>query len=1090
VLSSAAATVSLPPGAPRRPDAAMQLAELSIRRPVFATVLSLLIVLIGAVSFSRLSVREYPKIDEPVVTVSTSYAGASAEVIESQVTKPLEDSIAGIDGVDVLTSISRPERSQITVRFKLEKDADAAAAEVRDRASRVRRRLPAEIDEPVIAKVEADASPVIWLAFTSETRSRLEINDLVNRIVKPRLQTVTGVADVSIFGERRYAMRVWLDPDRMAGHGLTTQDVEDAIRRSNLELPAGRIESQQREFSVTSLTDLARAEQFAAVVIRSVNGFPVKLGDVAQVVEGPADERSTVRLNGRDAISAGVIRQATANPLDLSREVRAALPRVQADLPPDIRIDIANDNSVFIDRSVQNVYQTILEAVALVALVVFVFLRTLRASIIPIVTIPVSLVGAFALMALAGFSINTLTLLALVLAIGLVVDDAIVMLENIYRHIEDGMDPFSAAVKGAREIGFAIIAMTLTLVAVYAPLAFTPGRTGRLFVEFALALAGAVLVSGFVALTLSPMMCSLLLKHNPKPNRFDRGMERWLTALSAAYGRLLRWVITARAVPGAAVAPMAGPLGQLGQLGLAPRRRAAMLPPWLLQARWLVVGVMLLCALAIWRIYPAMKQELAPMEDRGTIIASINAPDGSTLEFTNRYARLMEEMGQKYPEFDRIFANIGNPSVSQGSVIYRTVDWEQRERSTLELARRLGPQFNTLAGVTAFPITPPSLGQGFRDRPLNYVIQTSDSYENLSLVVQQFLDAMARNPGIISPDADLRLNKPELRIEVDREKAADLGVGVDTVARTMETMLGGRSVTRYKRDAEQYDVIVQTRATGRTTPEDIDKMYVRGKNGAMIPLSSLVVSRETVSPRELNHFGQRRSASITANLAPDYALGEALAFMDATAAQVLKTGYSSELNGTSREFRNSQGALGLVFALALLFIFLVLAAQFESFIDPFIIMLSVPLSMVGALLALQWSGGSLNVYSQIGLITLVGLITKHGILIVEFTNQLREQGMEMIDALVQASSQRLRPILMTTGAMVLGALPLALASGAGAESRQQIGWVIVGGMSLGTLLTIFVVPTMYALFARAAVPGAKTAVVVEEAGHSAVDPAR
>ncbi|MFO6419777.1 efflux RND transporter permease subunit [Hylemonella sp. W303a] len=1064
----------------------MQLAELSIRRPVFATVLSLLIVLIGVVSFSRLSVREYPKIDEPVVTVSTSYAGASAEVIESQVTKPLEDSIAGIDGVDVLTSISRPESSQITVRFKLEKDADAAAAEVRDRASRVRRRLPAEIDEPVIAKVEADASPVIWLAFTSETRSRLEINDLVNRVVKPRLQTVTGVADVSIFGERRYAMRVWLDPDRMAGYGLTTQEVEDAIRRSNLELPAGRIESQQREFSVTSLTDLARAEQFAAVVIKSVNGFPVKLGDVAQVAEGPANERSTVRLNGKDAISAGVIRQATANPLDLSREVRAALPRLQADLPPDIRIDIANDNSVFIDRSVRNVYQTILEAVALVALVVFVFLRTLRASIIPIITIPVSLVGAFALMAVAGFSINTLTLLALVLAIGLVVDDAIVMLENIYRHIEDGMDPFAAAIKGAREIGFAIIAMTLTLVAVYAPLAFTPGRTGRLFVEFALALAGAVLVSGFVALTLSPMMCSLLLKHNPQPNRFDRGMERWLTALSNGYGRLLRWLITARAGVPTPSAP-ARTSDLLGGLGLAQRRRLRFLPPWLLQARWLVIGAMVLCGLTIWRVYPAMKQELSPMEDRGTIIANINAPDGSTLEFTNRYARRMEEMGQKYPEFDRIFANIGNPTVSQGSVIYRTVDWEQRQRTTLELARLLGPQFNSLAGVNAFAITPPSLGQGFRDRPLNYVIQTSDSYENLSVVVQQFMEAMARNPGIVSPDADLRLNKPELRIEVDRDKAADLGVGVDTVARTMETMLGGRTVTRYKRDAEQYDVIVQTRPTGRTTPEDIDKMYVRGKNGAMVPLSALVVSRESVSPRELNHFGQRRSASITANLAPDYSLGEALAFMDATAAKVLKTGYSSELNGTSREFRKSQGALGLVFALALLFIFLVLAAQFESFVDPFIIMLSVPLSMVGALLALQWTGGSLNVYSQIGLITLVGLITKHGILIVEFTNQLREQGMDMVDALVQASSQRLRPILMTTGAMVLGAVPLALAHGAGAESRQQIGWVIVGGMTLGTALTVFVVPTMYALLARSAVPGAKTT-VVDETQPSPVGP--
>ncbi|MDQ3270645.1 MAG: efflux RND transporter permease subunit, partial [Pseudomonadota bacterium] len=495
----------------------MQLAEVSVRRPVFATVLSLLIVLIGAVSFDRLAVREYPKIDEPVVTVSVRYPGASAEVIESQVTKPLEDSIAGIDAVDVITSISRAEQAQISVRFRLEKDADAAAAEVRDRTSRVRNRLPQAIDEPVIAKVEADAFPVIFMAFSSETMSRLQINDLINRVVKSRLQTVTGVADVRIFGERKYAMRVWLDPDKLAAYKLTTQDIEDAIRRSNLELPAGRIESQQREFSVTSQTDLVRPGQFAEIVVKNVAGFPVKLRDVARVEEGAADERSAVRLNGREAVAVGVIRQATANPLVLSKGVREMIPRLQADLPGGMTIDVANDNSVFIDRSVRNVYRTIAEAVALVALVIFVFLRTFRASIIPIVTIPVSLVGTFALMALAGFTINTLTLLALVLAIGLVVDDAIVMLENIYRHIEEGLDPFSAAIKGAREIGFAIVTMTATLVAVYAPLAFTPGRTGRLFVEFALALAGAVVVSGIVALTLTPMMCSLLLKHNPKP---------------------------------------------------------------------------------------------------------------------------------------------------------------------------------------------------------------------------------------------------------------------------------------------------------------------------------------------------------------------------------------------------------------------------------------------------------------------------------------------------------------------------------------------------------------------------------------------
>ena len=1043
----------------------MQLAEISIRRPVFATVLSLLVLLVGAVSFTRLTVREYPKIDEPVVTVSVRYAGASAEVIESQVTKPLEDSIAGIDAVDVITSISRAEQSQISVRFRLEKDADNAAAEVRDRTARVRNRLPDAVDEPVIAKVEADASPVMWLAFSSDTRSPLEINDLLNRIVKPRLQTVTGVADVPIYGERRYAMRIWLDPERMAGYRLTTQDVEDAIRRNNLELPAGRIESQQREFSVTSQTELARPAQFSDIVIRTVNGFPVRMRDVARVEESAASDRSRVRLNGRDAISMGVIRQATANPLELSAGVRAMLPTLKADLPADITIDIANDNSVFIDRSVKSVYQTIAEAVVLVALVIFVFLRTLRASIIPIITIPVSLVGTFALMALAGFSINTLTLLALVLAIGLVVDDAIVMLENIYRHIEEGLDPFSAAIKGAKEIGFAIVAMTLTLVAVYAPLAFTPGRTGRLFVEFALALAGAVVVSGFVALTLSPMMCSLLLKHNPKPNWFDRSMERWLTTMSDAYGRLLRWVVTAR---------WGGGGGLRGAL---------------FQARWLVVGVMLASAVGLALVYPKMKQELSPLEDRGTILVNVTAPDGATLDYTNRYALELEKIGRDYPEFDRIFANIGNPTVAQGSVIYRTVDWEQRERSTLDMARELQPKVGALPGVNAFLITPPSLGQGFRSRPLTYVIQTSDSYENLNAVTRQMLAEMAKNPGIIAPDADLRLNKPELRISVNRERAADLGVSVDVVARAIETMLGGRTVTRYKRDAEQYDVIVQTEARGRTTPENIDSIYVRGRNDAMIPLSSLVNVKESVSPRELNHFGQRRSVTITANLSPDYSLGEALKFMDDTAAKVLKPGYTTDLNGTSREFKSSQGALGVVFVLALVFIFLVLAAQFESFIDPLVIMVSVPLSMIGALLALQWSGGSLNVYSQIGLITLVGLITKHGILIVEFTNQLREEGMEMVDALVKASAQRLRPILMTTGAMVLGAVPLALATGAGAETRSQIGWVIVGGMSLGTLLTIFVVPTMYTLFARKAVPGAKTTVAVDSATPHADGPA-
>jgi multidrug efflux pump len=650
-----------------------------------------------------------------------------------------------------------------------------------------------------------------------------------------------------------------------------------------------------------------------------------------------------------------------------------------------------------------------------------------------------------------------------VLAIGLVVDDAIVVLENIYRHIEEGLDPFSAAIKGAKEIGFAVVAMTLTLAAVYAPLSFTPGRTGRLFVEFALALAGAVVVSGFIALTLSPMMCSLLLKHNPNPGWFDRTVDAALNRLTEAYQRLLRWLVST------------GYDTAHERQGLSHAFKR-----FVFNARWLVVAVMLSSALLIAWLLPQMKRELSPMEDRGTILGVITAPDGATLDYTTRYLGAMEKMGQPYPEFDRIFATAGNPTVSQANLFLRAIDWDQRKRSTLEIARELQPKLANLAGVNAFPITPPSLGQGFRERPVNFVIVTSDSYQNLAAVTRQFMDEVAKNPGIVSADIDLRLNKPELKIDVNRDKAADLGVSVDVVARAIETMLGGRQVTRYKREGDQYDVIVQTEPSGRDTPDDIDRIYVRGRGDAMIALSSLVTVRESVAPRELNHFSQRRSVSITANLAPDYALGQALEFLDATAAKVLKPGYSTDLNGTSREYKNSQGALVLVFVLALVFILLVLAAQFESFVDPLVIMLSVPLSMVGALLALQWAGGSLNVYSQIGLITLVGLITKHGILIVEFTNQLREQGMAMTEALVKAAAQRLRPILMTTGAMVLGAIPLALAKGAGAESRMQIGWVIVGGMSLGTLLTIFVVPTMYTLFARQSVPGANRAEVNEE----------
>jgi multidrug efflux pump len=679
----------------------MQLAETSIRRPVFATVLSLLIVLIGAVSFNSLTVREYPKIDEPVVSVSTTFAGASSEVMETQVSKVLEDSLSGIEGVDVITSTSRQERSQISVRFALTRDADAAAADVRDKVTRVRQRLPQGIDEPVIAKVEAESFPVIFLALSSDTHTALQLSEMANTLVKPVLQTAPGAAEVNIYGERKFAMRIWADPDKLAAYKLTVQDLEDALRRANLEVPAGRIESAQREFNVTAATDLAQPREFSQVVIRSVNGQPIRIGDVARVEEAPVDERSFVRLNGRDAVGVGVVRQSTANPLDLSAGVRGLLDKLRRDLPPGVQIEVANDNSVFIDESIKAVFITIVEAAVLVALVIFVFLRTLRASLIPLITIPVSLIGTFAMMALAGFSINTLTLLALVLAIGLVVDDAIVMLENIYRHIEEGMAPFQAAIKGAREVGFAIVAMTMTLVAVYAPLAFSPGRTGRLFTEFALALAGAVVISGVVALTLSPMLSSLLLRHNPHPTWFDSHMENLLQWVTRVYARLLAWS---------------------------------------LHRRYLVLAVMVASGAVSWWVLGDIKRELAPLEDRGVVLARVNAPDGATLAYTDRYVRGVEKIAEDYPEFDRIFATVGNPTVSQANVFFRAKPWDERERTTLDMARAMTPRFSSLSGVNATPITPPSLGQGLRSQPIEFVIITSDSYQELAQTVRAFQD--------------------------------------------------------------------------------------------------------------------------------------------------------------------------------------------------------------------------------------------------------------------------------------------------------------------------------------------------------------
>ena len=1021
----------------------MVLSDISIRRPVFATVVNLVVLLIGIICYDRLAVRLIPKVDTPVVTVATAYPGASAQVVESTITTPIEEQLSGIEGIDYIGSVSREESSQITVRFRLDRDPDSAAADVRDRVALARDFLPQEAREPVVQKQEADAQPIIYLAFSSDRHAELEIADIAERLVKDRVQNIAGVAQAQVYGNK-YAMRLWLDPARLAAYSMTPADVEAALRQQNVEIPAGRIEGTQREFAVLSETDLKTPEQFGAIVLRTgADGYAVRVRDVARVELGADQARFRARYNGRNAVPLGVVKQATANPLAISEGLHKLLPEITRTLPEGMKVEIAYDSTIFIDRSIDEVYTTIAEAMILVVIVIFLFLRSARATLIPIVTIPVSLIGAFAVMYLFGFSINTLTLLAMVLAIGLVVDDAIVMLENIYRHIEEGMPPMQAALKGSKEIGFAIVAMTLTLAAVYVPLAFSTGRTGRLFIEFALTLAGAVIVSGFTALTLSPMMCSRLLKHSEKHGKAYEFGEKVLNGLQSRYERTLRWSLRQRAlVFGAAGIVFAGLLG-----------------------------------IFLFKLLP---NELAPQEDQGLVIGFGMAPEGSTPEYTDGYARQMEATFAQLDGVDRYFQIVGFPTVTQTIGFVGLKDWSERSQPASTYQGMLFPQFMNIPGIMAFPVLPPPLGADDFGQPISFIVQTTGTWEDLEKISDGLLAKIRENPKLTNADTDLKLNKPQLRIEMDRDKVATVGASVDEVGRTLESLLGGRQVTRFKRGSEQYDVIVQVDNEGRRVPEQLSTIYVRGADGGMIQMANLVSANEAVAAKELNHFNRLRSATISAGLAPGYSMGEALDWLSGAVKEVASDA-QYDFSGQSREFRESSSAFIVLLALALVFIYLVLAAQFESWIDPLIILFSVPLAAFGGLACLvivNWvaatglthQAGSWNIYTQIGLITLVGLIAKHGIMIVEFANQLQERGLSKAEAAFEAARLRLRPILMTTGAMVLGALPLAIASGAGAEARHQIGWVIVGGMSFGTLLTLFVVPMVYILLARRHVP--------------------
>lgn len=1013
----------------------MRLSTLCIERPVFATVISLFLVLIGGISFSRLTVREYPNIDPPVITVDTAYRGASPEIIETRVTTILEESLAGIEGIDLMTSVNRQESSQITLQFTLESNVETAANDVRDRVARVRDRLPQEIDEPIVSKVEADAQPIIYLAFSSETLSSLDVSDYADRFVKDQLQTLEGISSVELIAERRYAMRIWPDAAKMAAHKVTASDIEHALQTYNVELPAGRIEGRVREFSVLAKTDINTAEEFAQVILRQEAGYLVRLGDVAKVEIGAEEERSIARYKGKSAIALGIVKQSTANPLDVSNRVRAALPRIIQTLPKSLEMQIAYDRAVFIKESVKEVYKTIIEALLLVVVIIFIFLRSWRSTLIPVIAIPVSLLGTCFLMLLCGFTINTLTLLAIVLSIGLVVDDAIVMLENIFRYIEEGLSPLQAALRGANEIGFAVLAMTLTLAAVFIPVGFLEGTTGKLFTEFAWTLALSVGVSGLVALTLTPMMCSLILRGSTK----DASHE------SPHYESGPRWMAWSERMVD----------------GIVEYYRVALHKALNWRSAVIATGVGIACIGGF--IFTLIPSELAPLEDRGVLIGIFFGPEGAGLEYMDQYATQIEEIYAKVPEAERYFMVVGAPVLSQGISFLGLKPWSERHKEQKQVAMDIAPKMMGIPGIIAFPISPPSLGQSARAKPVQFVLQGGLSYAEMEKVVAKFLQKLQAFPGIINVETDLKLNQPRIEVGINREKAALMGISAEEIGRTLEILVGSMRATTFKQNGKQYYVVIQLPRDQRLTPEILNTIHMRNQVGEMVPLSTIITLNETVSPRELNHFDRLRAVKITANLAPGVTLGAAIRQLESVAEEILPVGMRYDYDGESREYLKSSRGLYITFGLALLFIYLVLAAQFESFRDPLIILVSVPLSLTGALLTLHLSGGTLNIFSQIGLVTLIGLITKNSILIVEFTNQLMEEGINVVHAVEKAAVLRLRPILMTTAATILGALPLAIASGPGAESRNDIGWVIIGGLLVGTFFTLFVIPVVCVL---------------------------
>jgi multidrug efflux pump len=1019
----------------------MLLSDLSIRRPVLATVASLLLIVLGLLAFTRLPLRELPDIDPPVVSVSTDYTGASAAVVETRVTQVIEDAVSGIEGVALLTSGSRNGRSNINIEFAPGREIESAANDVRDAVSRVAGNLPPDVDPPRIAKVEADSDVILWLNLTSGSLDRLALTDYADRYLVDRFQSLPGVSQVNLGGGQAYALRVWPDPDALAARGLTVGDVQAALRRENVELPGGSLESAERDFIVRVERGFTTARDFAALAVaRGTDGHVVRLDEVAKVALDSAERRSYFRGNGEDILGIGIVKTSTANSLQVAESVKEAMAQIAPTLPAGMRLGITYDSTEYIDVAVNEVYRTLAEAIGLVLLVIFVFLGSVRAALIPAVTVPVCVIAAFIFLWMFGFSINLLTLLALVLSIGLVVDDAIVVLENAQRRTDLGEPPALAALRGTRQVAFAVIATTAVLVAVFVPMAFLAGNNGRLFRELAVALAGAVVLSAFVALTLTPMMCSLLLRpHVPGEQGFAARVDRVLGRVTAGYrsrlGRLLAW---------------------------RPRALGA--------AMATVMLVALGTSALLFNIVP---RELAPTEDRGAFFVMANGPEGAGYEYTVRQVAELERRLKPFVGDDKPVKMIntrvpggfgGGGEMQNGQAIVILRHWDDREQSTAEVVEQVSRELAKMTGVRAQANVRQGLVRG-GGQPLQLVLGGPD----YALLVQwrdRLLARFENNPGLIGPDSDYKETRPQIRVHIDRDRAADLGVSVADIGATLQAMLGSVRATTFVDAGKEYDVLVQADRAQRARPEDIGRLQVRARDGKLVPLSGLVTITELAEPGQLNRFNRLRAITISARLAPDYPLGEAIAWAQQVAAEELPDTAQVEFAGQSREYLAAGGAIAFTFGMALLVVFLVLAAQFESFVHPLVIMLTVPLAVLGALLGLVLTGNTVNLFSQIGIVMLVGLAAKNGILIVEFANQRRNEGLAIADAVLDASATRLRPILMTSIATVTGALPLVFASGAGSASRGAIGVVVVAGVLLSTFLSLFVIPAFYLLLAR------------------------